>query len=623
MRRAPPAGLCPSPDPAPAHAPPATPFCLQGALSRAINGASHVRAWCRPPRREPGALTPDPRHAVYDSEALWGYRQYFYRRGSAILSPRCLPQAVLGALIGLMPVMFHKDFNDIILDSSAYFSGITLVLGFLLVFRTQLAYDRYWEGRTTIQVMMSKLEDVAIHGKTFVRGTDRKIWQRELANLLLTYMIFVMADLRGMLDLDDIIERYALQMKSQQRHMLYTHHYRPYVVMGWIVEHWVKQSVKAGGIATSDPIQSRTYEILSEAQLAYNGAQKIQTTPFPFPLMQVCGMLLHVYMFSAPLVIGTFLRNWYLSPILSFFSVLGFFALNKTSEEMEDPFGIDPNDLPLEHFIKIFRFHLEALGLLDAADDFWKAQARAESGSKDPLVIQSATSKELAPPLKSVPDAAISVERSRTSFTGTPNQQVGGRPTITRATGRRASAAFRHFTIGANMMVMPQFEGEDSKTREASPGSREGQWGPNEGGRGREPSATSPHRTERRSVDTTSEMSPVIPMTTAGAGSERQESGRDVEDPSRHGHPAAAAATAAAAAATAAAGAELGSARQGAHEGVQLPGAPNSGRRNSIAWEDMKSAVRRMSVRTSIIRTMAAQEEMDLLKGASQFMVMD
>ena len=495
--------------------------------------------------------------------------------------------------------MFHTDFNNIILDSSAYFSGITLVLGFLLVFRTQLAYDRYWEGRTTIQVMMSKLEDVAIHGKTFVRGADRKIWQRDLANLLLTYMVFVMADLRGMLDLDDIIERYALQMKSQQRHMLYTHHYRPYVVMGWIVEHWVKQSVKPGGIATSDPTQSRTYKILSEAQLAYNGAQKIQTTPFPFPLMQVCGMLLHVYMFSAPLVIGTFLKNWYLSPILSFFSVLGFFALNKTSEEMEDPFGIDPNDLPLEHFIKIFRFHLEALGLLDAADDFWKAQAAADS--KDPLVIQSRTSKELAPPMKSViPDGAAPVERSRTSFTGTPNQQVG-RPTLTRATGRRASAAFRHFTIGANMMVLPQFEGEDSKAREASPGSGEGQLAANQGDGGRD---------GRRFVEATPESSPVTTLKTDENRSES--SGGDVEDPSRNGQNASAA------------GAGTGSVGQGAHQGVQLPAGQNdSGRRKSIAWEDMKSAVRRMSVRTSIIRTMAAQGEMDLLKGASQFMVMD
>ena len=553
------------------------------------------------------SLTRATPRAVYDSEALWGYRQYFYKRGSAILSPRCLPQAVLGALIGIMPVLYNSAFGDIILDSSAYFSGITLVLGFLLVFRTQLAYDRYWEGRTTIQIMMSKLEDVAIHGKTFVRGADRKIWQRELANLLLTYMIFVMADLRGMLDLDDIIERYALQMKSQQRHMLYPHHYRPYVVMGWIVEHWVKQSVKPDGIATSDPIQSRTYEILSEAQLAYNGAQKIQTTPFPFPLMQVCGMLLHVYMFSAPLVIGTFLNNFYLSAILSFFSVLGFFALNKTSEEMEDPFGIDPNDLPLEHFIKIFRFHLEALGLLDAADDFWKAQAKADG--KDPLVIQSNVSAELAPPMKQVQQVEQVVEKSRTSFTmGAGNQQVGGRPTITRATGRRASAAFRHFTIGANMMVMPQFEGEDAKAREASPiraeeqsrgsqeqrrGGQEQRWGSKEGDSKGSTDRDAARDARTQSGSKTEQGSP------RSKGARVRGGGQDVEDPN-----------------------DDSQSRASQDSGTETIAMPTA-RRNSIAWEDMKSAVRRMSMRTSIIRTMAAQEEMDILKGASQFMVMD
>jgi len=562
----------------------------------------------KPPATPVRSLTRAAPRAVYDSEALWGYRQYFYKRGSAILSPRCLPQALLGALIGIMPVLYNSAFGKIILDSSAYFSGITLVLGFLLVFRTQLAYERYWEGRTTIQIMMSKLEDVAIHGKTFVRGADRKIWQRELANLLLTYMIFVMADLRGMLDLDDIIERYALQMKSQQRHMLYTHHYRPYVVMGWIVEHWVKQSVKPDGIATSDPIQSRTYEILSEAQLAYNGAQKIQTTPFPFPLMQVCGMLLHVYMFSAPLVIGTFLNNLYLSPILSFFSVLGFFALNKTSEEMEDPFGIDPNDLPLEHFIKIFRFHLEALGLLDAADDFWKAQAKADG--KDPLVIQSNVSPELAPPMKIVPDAQPAVERSRTSFTMSGgNQQVGGRPTITRATGRRASAAFRHFTIGANMMVMPQFEGEEAKAREASPiraeeqsrGSQEQRRGSQEQRRGsqEQPGGGKGDYGNRPTDRGAARNAHALSGSKTEQRSPQLKGRRDVEDPN-----------------------DDSQSRASQDSGTETVAMPTA-RRNSIAWEDMKSAVRRMSMRTSIIRTMAAQEEMDILKGASQFMIMD
>jgi predicted membrane chloride channel (bestrophin family) len=42
--------------------------------------------------------------------------------------------------------------RDIVLNPTAYFSAISLVLGFLLVFRTQLSYGRYWEGRTALQV---------------------------------------------------------------------------------------------------------------------------------------------------------------------------------------------------------------------------------------------------------------------------------------------------------------------------------------------------------------------------------------------------------------------------------------------------------------------------------------
>jgi hypothetical protein len=46
-------------------------------------------------------------------------------------------------------------------------------------------------------------------------------------------------------------------------------------------------------------------------------------------------MLLHVYMFTGPLVIGAFLTNPAFGTFLSTASVLGFFALNKTAEELE------------------------------------------------------------------------------------------------------------------------------------------------------------------------------------------------------------------------------------------------------------------------------------------------
>lgn len=38
-----------------------------------------------------------------------------------------------------------------------------------------------------------------------------------------------------------------------------------------------------------------------------------------------------------------------LSPILSFFAVLGYWGLNQIAVELENPFGDDENDLPLEH----------------------------------------------------------------------------------------------------------------------------------------------------------------------------------------------------------------------------------------------------------------------------------
>ena len=45
-----------------------------------------------------------------------------------------------------------EDVRAVVLNPTAYFSSISLVLGFLLVFRTQLSYGRYWEGRTAMQV---------------------------------------------------------------------------------------------------------------------------------------------------------------------------------------------------------------------------------------------------------------------------------------------------------------------------------------------------------------------------------------------------------------------------------------------------------------------------------------
>lgn len=60
----------------------------------------------------------------------------------------------------------------IYIDSSVFYSSVTMVLSFLTVFRCNMAYSRYWEGRSAIQLLVTKLDDMAIHLNAFVLSQD-------------------------------------------------------------------------------------------------------------------------------------------------------------------------------------------------------------------------------------------------------------------------------------------------------------------------------------------------------------------------------------------------------------------------------------------------------------------
>jgi len=317
----------------------------------------------------------------YSNEIWFGYAQYLHMFGSAIFSWRCFPNAILSASIAFYISLDAKKWQNYVDSPSAYFSGVSFILGFLLVFRTQLAYNRYWEGRSCMQKLVSKLEDVAVHTKSFVQLNDSEMqdWKFNMGWLLVNYFSLAIADLRAEdEDIETLTERYGLVLTEEEMDEMQGCEYKALSVMSNIVDSWVWCSVN-GKVAVEPPIQARTYNTISDVQTAFNGAQKIQTTPFPYPLMQVCGLLLNVYMLSAPLVIASFLQSIIFAPLMSFFSVLGLFALNKTSEELEDPFGTDPNDLPLDTYLNTFRQSIMSIGIMKVDELLEDEKARRNS----------------------------------------------------------------------------------------------------------------------------------------------------------------------------------------------------------------------------------------------------
>ncbi|KAK3286440.1 hypothetical protein CYMTET_6007 [Cymbomonas tetramitiformis] len=313
---------------------------------------------------------------VYDTQYACGYGQYFHIFGSAIISAKCLPQAFISGFIGLLTLKFGDSDDDSsstgtdslvtsIENPSAFFGGTMLTLGFLLVYRISLSYARYWEGRDSLMEMLSKLEDVAVHAGSFGhKSLLGARWTASMGHMLINYLCFAFADLRGILDMAEVESHFPVSLTNQERELLTPHpRNRTIIMISFIVSSWVIESER-GLIRVESPISTRTYQIISEIQLAFAAAQKIRDTPFPFPLVQTMGIFLHLFAVSAPPVICSYIPHQLLGPSICFLATLTTFAINRVSEELEDPFGDDPNDLPLDHYMRCFQSSMFALGIM-------------------------------------------------------------------------------------------------------------------------------------------------------------------------------------------------------------------------------------------------------------------
>ena len=78
----------------------------------------------------------------------------------------------------------------------------------------------------------------------------------------------------------------------------------------------------------------------------FNGVDKVHNVPVPFPYAQMILLFLCIYVFAAPFLFVTEFGWACILPSLVL--TLAFFGINEVALEIEDPFGEDENDLPLD-----------------------------------------------------------------------------------------------------------------------------------------------------------------------------------------------------------------------------------------------------------------------------------
>ena len=219
----------------------------------------------------------------------------------------------------------------------------TIVLGLLLVFRTNSANDRFWEGRKLWGGMVNNIRNLTwqiwVHVGT-ATAEDRQAKVRTLY-LLAVFAISAKNKLRSQGVTEDM--QTLLTPKQYHQLKLNEHCHLPLLVAGYIGE-YLQQQYERKLITSYQLGQLQVY--ITRLIDMLGGCERILKTPIPNSYSIHLKQLLLIYCLVLPFqYVGEI--NWWTIPFVAVVSYI-VYGIEAIALEIENPFGNDCNDLPLD-----------------------------------------------------------------------------------------------------------------------------------------------------------------------------------------------------------------------------------------------------------------------------------
>jgi putative membrane protein len=228
----------------------------------------------------------------------------------------------------------------------------SIVLGLLLVFRTNTAYERFWEGRKCWGSMVNTIRNLARQIWVCIdekqpEDKDNKI---DALNLLAAFGIATKLHLRSEpinSDLEALIpESKYITLKIINN--------PPLEIAFWISD-YLQQQYNRNCL---NSYQMASFQELLNILVDNLGAcERILKTPMPLAYAIHLKQLLFLYCFLLPFQIVESLGWWtgLISALVSF----TLFGIEAIGLEIENPFGYDENDLPLDTICKTMKRNID------------------------------------------------------------------------------------------------------------------------------------------------------------------------------------------------------------------------------------------------------------------------
>ena len=229
------------------------------------------------------------------------------------------------------------------------YSLIGFVISLLLVFRTNTAYDRWWEGRRKWGEMVNDSRNLAIKLSAVLKDEeDRTFFKRMVPN----FVFAAKEHLRNGVLFEE------LELMASELEILMQKNHVPLAISELLYKKLVELK-KNGKISEEEYI---TFDKnINSFMDAVGACERIKNTPIPFSYSLFIKKFIFIYVTTLPLA---FVNQFgYFSALIATFVFYVLVSMEVLAEEIEDPFGSDDNDLPTDTICERIRANVqEVLG---------------------------------------------------------------------------------------------------------------------------------------------------------------------------------------------------------------------------------------------------------------------
>ena len=267
------------------------------------------------------------------------------------LIPMMLAIGLYSWLLAFIELNFLQlSYRDQLKNLTILHSLLGFVISLLLVFRTNTAYERWWEGRKLWGSLVNNSRNLAIkiHALLGNRQPEDRVFFRRVIPLYARVLWAHLQSEKLRLSLDEE-EHPELQGTKMGRHM--PNHIARSMADRVFALHRDK-NIDGEELLTLQP------ELQSFTDIC-GACERIKNTPIPFSYSLFIKKFIFFYVMTLPMGF-VFSLGYYVVPVVVFvFYVLT--SIEIIAEEIEDPFGGDQNDLPMERISESIEKHVREI----------------------------------------------------------------------------------------------------------------------------------------------------------------------------------------------------------------------------------------------------------------------